>query len=151
LCPDGGTRSARGLKEGDVIPDAQRFLVRHRKRERLRQLLHGPKQSVFPVILRENVLLRGWQEAQPLARGSRHPFRPVETVEEAETDFVLLQHQGDGFLLVDRRPSGSAALGVGRTLGEPRRSGWPGSRETPPAKRSAVDQRRVLFDLSTAW
>ena len=53
-------------------------------------------------------------DRQPLRRRAGRPARPVEAVEEAAADLVLLQHHGDGLLLVDRRLSCAAALGVGR-------------------------------------
>ena len=40
-------------------------------------------------------------------------LRPVEAVEDVAADLVLLQHDGDGFLLVDGRLARAAALGVG--------------------------------------
>ncbi len=40
--------------------------------------------------------------------------RPVEAVEQAAADLVLLQHQRDRLGLIDRRLAGAAALGVGR-------------------------------------
>ncbi len=42
------------------------------------------------------------------------PGRPVEAVEQAAADLVLLEHHGDGLVLVDRGLAGAAALGVGR-------------------------------------
>ena len=49
----------------------ERLLVRHRQRERLRQLGDGPQQPRLAVLLREDVLLRGRQQRQPLLRRAR--------------------------------------------------------------------------------
>ncbi len=55
----------------------------------------------------------GGQQAEPLLRRAGRPLRPVEAVEEAAADLVLLQHHGDGLVLVERRLARAAALGVG--------------------------------------
>ena len=49
----------------------ERLVVRHREGERLRQLGHRLQQPVLAVLLREDVLLRGGQERQPLAAACR--------------------------------------------------------------------------------
>ena len=54
------------------------------------------------------------QQRQPLLRRARRPAAPVEAVEQAAADLVLLEHHGDGFGLVDRGLAGAAALRVGR-------------------------------------
>ena len=43
----------------------------------------------------------GGQQAEPLGWRAGGPLRPVEAVEHVAADFVLLQHHGDGFFLVD--------------------------------------------------
>jgi hypothetical protein len=53
-------REARAhcLKERDVVADAERLRMRHRQRERLRQLVDGSQQSVLAILLHQDVLLR---------------------------------------------------------------------------------------------
>ncbi|EXI72988.1 MAG: hypothetical protein AW07_02920 [Candidatus Accumulibacter sp. SK-11] len=102
------------LEERHVVADAQRLGVRHRQREGLQQLTHRADAPFLAVLLRQDVLLRERQQAQPLLRRAGRPVRPVETVEEAAADLVLLQHHGDRFVLVQRRAPGATALGVRR-------------------------------------
>ena len=59
---------AHRLEEPHVVANAQRLLVRHRERERLRQLGDGAQQPVLAVLLREDVLLRRGQQRQALLR-----------------------------------------------------------------------------------
>ena len=101
-----------GLEEGHVVPDAQRLRMWHSHGEGLRQLAHGSNQPVLAVLLGENVLLGLRQQAEALLRSTSHPLRRVEAVEEAAADLVLLEHHGDGLVLVDCGASGAAALYV---------------------------------------
>jgi len=41
-------------------------------------------------------------------------------MKEAAADLVLLEHDGDRFVLVERCPAGAAAFGVGRGAAGPR-------------------------------
>ncbi len=71
------------------------------------------RSAVLAVLLGEHVLLRGGQEREALRRVCRYVHgAPVEAVEDAAADLVLLQHERDGLLLVDRRVALAAALGV---------------------------------------
>jgi hypothetical protein len=65
----------------------------------------------------QNVFLCGREETEPFLWPAGRPLGPVEAVEEAGADLVLLQHQRDGLALVQRRPPGTAALGVGGECG----------------------------------
>ena len=102
------------LEQRHVVADADRFGMRHRQRERLRQLAHGLQAARLAVLLREHVLQRRRQQMEPLGRRSHRPCGPVEPVEQAAADLVLLQHHLDRLLLVQRRLPPAAALGVGR-------------------------------------
>ena len=66
-----GEHRAHRLEEADVVADAQRLVVRHRQRERLRQLGDGAQQPRLAVLLRQDVLLRRRQQRQPLLRRAR--------------------------------------------------------------------------------
>ena len=46
-----GEHCLHRLEKGDVVPDAQRFGVRHRQRKGLRQLAHSPQAAVLSVLL----------------------------------------------------------------------------------------------------
>ena len=82
---------------------AKRLVVRHRQRERLRQSsVTALSKRGLAVFLRQDVLLRAGQHATgALARVPVDPSRPIEAVEQAAADLVLLQHDRDGFRLVD--------------------------------------------------
>jgi hypothetical protein len=88
--------------------------MRHRQGEGLRKLSYDAQEAVFSILLSEDMFLRQRQQAQPLLRRTRRPFRPVEAMEQSAADLVLLQHQGDGLVLIKRRPPPSAAFGAGR-------------------------------------
>ena len=111
-----GKHRLHGLEERYVVPDAQRLGMRHRQRERLRQLAHGVQAPVLAVLLLQDVLLRGGQQAEPLRRRAAGPLRPVEAVEETAADLGP-EHHGDRFVLVEGRAPGAAALRVGRERG----------------------------------
>ena len=68
----------------------------------------------FTVLLRQNVLQRRRQQLDPRDRRAGPPCGPVEAVEQAAADLVLLQHRLERPLLVERRLPLGAALGVGR-------------------------------------
>ena len=53
-----GQHGAHRLEEADVVADAQRLVVRHGERERLRELGDGLQEPLLAVLLREDVLLR---------------------------------------------------------------------------------------------
>jgi hypothetical protein len=83
-----------GLEERHVVANAQRVVMRHGQGECLRQLAHGVEETILAILLAQDVLLCRWKYAQPLLRRPCCPCRPVEAMEEAAADFVLLQHQG---------------------------------------------------------
>ena len=62
--------------------------------------------------VRVNKFLRRREQSEFFRRFAVRPFRPVEAVEMVAANFVFLQHDGDGFLLVNRRPPVAAAFGV---------------------------------------
>jgi hypothetical protein len=118
-----GEHRLHGLEERHVVADAQRLGVRHRQREGLRQLAHRAHAALLAALLRQDVLLRARQQAEPFLRRAGRPLRPVEAphdavrrrvrTEEAAADLVFLQHHGDRLVLIQRRAPGAAALGVG--------------------------------------
>ena len=55
-----------GLEEPHVVANADRVLVRHRERKGPGQVAHGLDAAVLAVLLRQDVLLRRRQQAQPL-------------------------------------------------------------------------------------
>jgi hypothetical protein len=46
------------MPKGDIIAGVQRLVVRHGKRERLRQFVHCAQQAIHTVFLCQDVLLR---------------------------------------------------------------------------------------------
>src|SRR5208337_5342269 len=88
--------------------------MRHGESEGLRQLAHGSKVAVFAVFMTQYMFLRRWQEGQALLRRTPSPAGPIEAVEEAAADLVLLEHGGDSLFLVEGRASGASILRVGR-------------------------------------
>lgn len=58
-----GEHRLHRLEEGHVVTDAQSLFVRHRQGKRLRQLAHGAHESFLAVLLFEDVLLSGGQQA----------------------------------------------------------------------------------------
>src|SRR5713101_7876818 len=84
------------------------------QRKRERELPNGSQKTPLAVHLCKDVFLSGWQKTEALRRLPRHPKRPVEAVEKPTADFVLLQHERDGFFLWDRWLSRSPTLGVCR-------------------------------------
>ena len=85
----------------------------HGEREGLGELPHGDQAALLAVLLGQDVLLSSRQQSQPLLRRSGRPPGPVEAVEEAAADLVLLQHHRHRFLLIDCSLPGAAALRVG--------------------------------------
>jgi len=63
--------------------------------------------------VRVNKFLRRREQAEFFRWFTRRPFRPVEAVEVVAANLVFFQHDGNGFLLVNRRPSVAAAFRVG--------------------------------------
>ena len=102
------------LEKGHVVADADRLLMWNGEREGLGELPHRGDAPVLTVLLRQDVLLRGGKQRQSFCRRPGDPRGPIEPVEEAATDLVLLQHHGDRFILVERGLPGAAALGIGR-------------------------------------
>lgn len=125
----------------------------HGQRERLRQLVDRSEQPVLAVLLRQDVLLRGWQQPELLGWRTARPDRPVEAVEQAAADLVLREHQGDSLALIDRCAAGAAALGVGRQ----RRLQLVGQSEVvdnEPARiiaEHAVHARKMRVDLRMSF
>src|SRR5690606_40577999 len=79
--------------------------------------------ALLAVILSENVLLGGGQQTQAFLRRTGGPARAVEAVEQVSTDLVLLEHERDRVLLIERgaaRPARSEERRVGK---EGRRGG----------------------------
>ena len=113
-----GQRRANGLEERHVVANAGRLLVRDSEGERLLQLAHDADEALLAVLLRQDVLLGYGQQLQPLGRAAG-PCRPVEAVEQAAADLVLLLHQRD-------RPR-------------------PGRRRSAPSRRSLVYVARACF------
>ena len=105
---------AHSLKERHVVTEAQGLFVRHRQGERLRELAHGGETAVLAVVLLEDVFLGGGQDTEALLRRAGLPLGPVETVEEAAADFMLLEHDSNRLFLIERRPARATAFGVGR-------------------------------------
>ena len=103
-----------GLKKCHVIADADRVLMGHGEHEGLGQFAHRLHAAILAVLLRQDVLLRGWQQAQAFLRCAGDPLGPVEAMEQAAADLVLLQHHGHRFLLIERGLPGATAFGVGR-------------------------------------
>lgn len=93
---------ADGLEERDVVANPQRVLVWHCQRKRLREFCHGPQQPLLAIFLGQDVLLRRWEERQSILGSAREPRTPVEHMEEAEADFVLLQDERHCLGLIER-------------------------------------------------
>ena len=134
------------LEERDVVADANRVLMRHRERKGTGEVAHRLNAAVLAVLLREDVFLRRRQQAQPLLRRTRDPRGAVEAVEQPAADVELLQHDCDRLALIECRPSGAAALGVGRErplqlVGEPEIVDDEAARLVP---EHAVDARNRL-------
>ena len=72
-----------------------------------------PQAALLAVVLGQDVLLGRGQQSQPFRRRAGGPPGPIEPVELAESDLVLLQHYRHRFRLIERRLAGAAALGVG--------------------------------------
>ena len=108
-----GQRRPQRLEERHVVSDAGRLLVRDGEGERLRELTHDGDEALLAVLLSEHMLLGGGQQLQPLSRAAG-PRRPVEAVEDAAADLVLLDHQRNSLVLVDGRAAVAAALRVRR-------------------------------------
>jgi hypothetical protein len=81
-----GEHRADRLVEADVVADRDRLVGRHRQRERRRELGHGLQQPRLPVLLGEDVLLRGREQGEPLLGVPGHPGAVVEAVEKALAD-----------------------------------------------------------------
>ena len=102
-----------GLKKCHVIADADRVLMGHGEHEGLGQFAHRLHAAILAVLLRQEVLLRGWQQSQAFLGRSGDPLGPVEAMEQAAADLVLLQHHRHRFLLIKRGLSSATAFGVG--------------------------------------
>ena len=101
------------LEEPNVVADSLCLLVRHGQREGERKLPYRVQAALLAVLLGQDVLLGRREQPQSLLRSSRRPERPVEAVEESAADVVLLEHDRDRLLLVQRRLTLAAAFGVG--------------------------------------
>ena len=60
-----GQRRPHRLEERHVVADADGFGMRHRQRKGLRERPHGAEAAFLAVLLCEDVLLRGRQQAEP--------------------------------------------------------------------------------------
>src|SRR6185437_4034738 len=96
----------------DVVANRERLGVRNSEGERLGQLAHRPYTAILTILLLENVLLRRGKQPQSLLRRTGAPPRPIQPVEETTAHLVLLMHQGDGLVLIERRTARPAALSV---------------------------------------
>jgi hypothetical protein len=77
-------------------------------------LRHSIQEAALSVVLREDMLLRGREQAEALSGRARLPERPIEAVKEAAADFVLFKHRGHRLALIDCGVAFAAALGVSR-------------------------------------
>ena len=104
---------AYGLEEGDVVAQADGFIVSGTQGEGTGDVGHDLGEASLPVFLLQDVFLTGGQQAEPFGRRAGHPFRPVEAVHQVAADFVLLQPHGVRLSRVDDGRALAAALGVG--------------------------------------
>ena len=63
------------------------------------------------------MLLGGGQDRKAILRLAGSPKRPIEALEEAAANLVLLQHDGHSLGLIDSGLSGAAAFRIGRKRG----------------------------------
>jgi len=69
------------LEERNVVPDFIRFVARGAKGECSRKFSNDLHKALFPVLLFENVLLRGRNERQGLHRAAIGPITPIKPVQ----------------------------------------------------------------------
>ena len=92
---------SHGLEEGDVVAQADGFIVSGSQGEGTGDVGHDLGETSLSVFLLQDVFLTGGQQAEPFGRRAGHPFRPVEAVHQVAADFVLLQQHGDRLSRVD--------------------------------------------------
>jgi hypothetical protein len=148
--------------------------MRHRQREGLGQLRHGPQQPGLAVLLGEDLLLRRGQQRQPILGRAGHPGPEVEAMEQPVRQGLLgrghIPRRVRGGLRIRsgrglrlrlwrrvRRPLGQVERGrgewctpdVGPTLADAERL-IPGVRRTKAAGRVAIPGPGVLVVPRTA-